>query len=201
MKELITYFGLACLISWGIWLPLYGHIFGVTTLPTFPFHHAVGGLGPLFASILTTWIYGRTQGLKKLFRKCIQVRPLIYLLIAMFGPLLLVIIASGINYFVAGSPIRLSNLLRAKEFPDFNLVTFFIYNLIFFGFGEEAGWRGFALSRLQNKMNALNASVLLAFLWAIWHLPLFFYHLHEIPFLLQVYKMIRLPVCGNAGAE
>lgn len=42
------------------------------------------------------------------------------------------------------------------------------------GAGEELGWRGFALDRLQNKWNALIASLILGILWAAWHFPLFF---------------------------
>ncbi|HNN07033.1 MAG TPA: CPBP family intramembrane metalloprotease, partial [Leptospiraceae bacterium] len=52
---------------------------------------------------------------------------------------------------------------------------FFIYNLIFFGLGEEAGWRGFALPRFQEKMSPLRAGILLTLFWALWHLPLFLY--------------------------
>ena len=48
-------------------------------------------------------------------------------------------------------------------------------DLLFFGFGEEVGWRGFALPCLQNKSSALNASIILTLFWALWHLPLFFY--------------------------
>lgn len=175
MKQLVTYFGLAYLISWVIWLPLYGHIFGLTNLPILPFHHGLGGLGPLIASFLTIWIYYKQEGVKQLLNKCLRLRPLIYLIIALLSPFLLAFLATSINYFADKSPINLSGLLSFKEFPNFTLLTFFIYNLLFFGFGEEVGWRGLALPKLQEKFNALTSSIILTVFWAIWHWPLFFY--------------------------
>ena len=71
MKQLITYFGLAYLISWTIWFPLYGHSFGLANLPTLPYHHGLGGLGPFIASFLTTWIYQKGEGVKLLIQKAI----------------------------------------------------------------------------------------------------------------------------------
>ena len=39
---------------------------------------------------------------------------------------------------------------------------------------EEAGWRGFALPRLEAKYSALRSSLILGVIWTFWHLPLFF---------------------------
>lgn len=175
MKQLLTFFGLAYLISWAIWLPLYGPVFGLNGLPVLPFNHGIGGLGPMIAAFLTTFIFLKKEGLKTLLEKCLQTRPMIYLAIALFSPFVLAVFALIISYFMDKNPIHLSELWRTKEFPQFNLATFFMYNLLFFGFGEEVGWRGFALPRFQEKVSPLVASILLTLLWALWHLPLFFY--------------------------
>jgi membrane protease YdiL (CAAX protease family) len=174
-RPLVTYFALAYLISWLIWLPLYGPAFGLKALPVFPYHHALGGLGPLIASFVTTALYCGKKGLRALVEKCLQLKPLLYLLIALLSHFFIVALAALMSRVIHGTPIDLSGILKVKEFPQFNLLTFFLYNLVFFGFGEEAGWRGFALPRLQFRFNAGVAAVVLSLLWAIWHWPLFLY--------------------------
>jgi uncharacterized protein len=37
--------------------------------------------------------------------------------------------------------------------------------------GEEVGWRGFALQRAQQSMSPVSATVVVALMWALWHLP------------------------------
>lgn len=39
--------------------------------------------------------------------------------------------------------------------------------------GEEMGWRGYILPRLQARHNALVASLIVGLLWSVWHLPKF----------------------------
>jgi uncharacterized protein len=46
---------------------------------------------------------------------------------------------------------------------------------------EEPGWRGFALPRLQRLHGPLVGSLILAPLWACWHLPLFFVPAWDTP--------------------
>ena len=53
-------------------------------------------------------------------------------------------------------------------------VTVYNYSTLLGGpLGEEPGWRGYAIPRVEAHVGPLWASVLLALLWAGWHLPLF----------------------------
>lgn len=175
MKQLITYFLLAYLISWTIWLPLYGTVFGLNNLPILPYHHGLGAFGPMIAAFITTWYFKKQIGMSMLLKRCYNYKSLTYLIVALLSPFLLVVVAAIINYLVDDTPMQLNALISSKEFPQFNIISFFLYNLVFFGFGEEVGWRGFALPLFQSKFNALVSSILLTLFWAIWHWPLFFY--------------------------
>jgi membrane protease YdiL (CAAX protease family) len=58
--------------------------------------------------------------------------------------------------------------------------------------GEELGWRGFLLPRLEGRLTPRLAALVMAITWALWHLPAFFFpglpqqHLPPMAFLLMV---------------
>lgn len=175
-KQLTVFFTLAYLISWVIWLPLYLPVFGIHGLPILPLHHALGGLGPACAALIVTRLYGKKTGVRTLLKVMITAYPRRFIFIALVGPFLLALLAAAIIYSIQGGQFTVvAQLGSNREFPSLGILGLFLYNLLFFGFGEEVGWRGFALPRMQTRYNALTSSVLLTLFWAVWHWPLFLY--------------------------
>lgn len=175
-KQMTVFFVLAYLISWAIWLPLYLPAFGINGLPILPLHHALGGLGPACAAFIVTRLYGEKTGVQTLFKLMITAYPKRFVFMALMSPFLVALLAATIIYIIQGGQFTdITKLGSNREFPTLGIMVLFLYNLLFFGFGEEVGWRGFALPRMQTRYNALTSSVLLALFWAVWHWPLFLY--------------------------
>jgi membrane protease YdiL (CAAX protease family) len=60
------------------------------------------------------------------------------------------------------------------------IVTMFPINLLGGPLGEEAGWRGFALTRIQRGLNPVLSAIVVGFFWANWHLPLILAHVFSV---------------------
>ncbi|PJZ24908.1 CPBP family intramembrane metalloprotease [Leptospira hartskeerlii] len=175
IKSLFLFFFLSYFISWVIWLPLYLPKFGINSLPIFPFHHAFGAIGPASAAFIVSKIDQGTLGIKNLFSKMFRWEfDLIWYIVALFSPFILLALSVLARYFIS-SEIKLAGIGVSREFPNFNFALFFFYNVITFGFGEEIGWRGYALPKLQKHFQAFTSTMILTLGWAVWHIPLFFY--------------------------
>lgn len=127
------------------------------------------------ASFVCTWFYGGYDKVQKLFAACLKWQPLTLLLVALFSPILLEIAAALIAVGKDGYILDGQSLFAPRDNPKMGFVPFFLYNLLFFGYGEEVGWRGFALPHLQKSMKPITAALVLTVMWALWHWPLFLY--------------------------
>lgn len=174
MKGLLRFFFLAYLISWVLWLPMYLPALGINALPVLPLNHAIGALGPLLAAFMLKGMEEGKKGVSSLIRSMFRMN-MPFLLIAIAAPFILLSAAALISYSSGSGFMDISIIGKTHEFPAWGLTEFFIYNVIFFGFGEETGWKGYALPRLQAKYSALTSSIIFTAFWAVWHIPLFFY--------------------------
>ena len=96
-------------------------------------------------------------------------------LVAAFSPLALYGIAVGIVVGLGDPPPDLSRLGTITYLPYLGLAGW-IFWILTAGIGEESGWRGFALAKLQRRMSALSATLIITLFWVGWHLPRFFYY-------------------------
>lgn len=175
MKKLTIFFLLAYGLSWLLWSPLWLPYFGIKVHAFLPYQHGFGGLGPMLAAFITTALFDGKPGVRQLLKRLVQWRPLIWTAMALLLPFVFAGLGGLIARFSAGSFPDFSKMGTSSEFPELGISAFLIYNILFFGFGEEVGWRGFALPHLQEKYSALIATLMLSVFWAGWHLPLFAY--------------------------
>jgi uncharacterized protein len=175
--QVITYFILAYAISWTIVAPLVASAQGLIEVPV-PFAlHYLNDYAPLLAAIITTGIANGKDGLHGLFRRMIKWRVgLGWVLVAAFSPLAVFGIAAGIVVFGLGDPPPDLGLLGTIAYLPYLGWGGWIFWILTAGIGEESGWRGYALPKLQRHMGALSATLIVTLFWVGWHLPRFFYY-------------------------
>jgi membrane protease YdiL (CAAX protease family) len=128
-------------------------------------------LGPMLAALV---VAARTGELRGLVSRMVRVRvPARWWLVAVspLGLLLVGLLVAGATGAATPGAADfgvLSGLPAAWGPLGVGLVVVLVN-----GFGEETGWRGFALPALQRRFGPLAAMLVLALLWAGWHLPMF----------------------------
>jgi membrane protease YdiL (CAAX protease family) len=170
----VLWFGLLAIgLTWSAWLPLAATSKGWVDLRASPYLHFVGGLGPALAGVIMTAAHDGRRGLRLLLKR-ITTGPGGWLMFAILAPATAYLLAIGVaSAFGAGVDVRLTG--ASEEFSSIPVAAYWVANLVFYGYGEEIGWRGFALPRLQRHRSALAASMWLSLLWGLWHIPLFFF--------------------------
>jgi membrane protease YdiL (CAAX protease family) len=73
-------------------------------------------------------------------------------------------------------------------------VESFFWHLIFGGpLNEEAGWRGFAQTKLQGRYSPLTAGVIVGALWGFWHVPLHLMGFYPMGAKGAVIRVVSIP--------
>jgi membrane protease YdiL (CAAX protease family) len=125
--------------------------------------------GPTFAAIIVTSIVEGRAGLHSLRQRIRQSRvgwP--WYLFILVGIPTLILLGFGIQ---PGQLAGLQGLTTEALilYPAYFFATWFAGGPL----GEEIGWRGFALPRMQKHYGPLWGTMLLGTLWCLWHLPRF----------------------------
>lgn len=168
---LVSFFFMAYAFSWSILIPYILSQWSI--LPDTNIFTVFFALNAFVGPTLSAYIMGRiTEGkdgwlnMKKRFRRFKVGWPWYVFtllgipLVMLFGISILPGAMASFQGFPSGFPVK--------------YIVYFV--IIFFGggpLGEEIGWRGFALPRMQARYGALRATLLLGVLWTFWHLPHF----------------------------
>lgn len=174
--SLVLYFILAYVITWTFEIPLAAVKQGWTHL-TIPFAiHYLGGFGPMLAALIVLGITEGSIGIRKLFNGLLKWRVGAgWILFCVLSPVAMFALAALVTRATSGEWPNLYLLGKVEYLPYLGIVGAMILWFLTWGLGEEIGWRGFALPRLQKNHSALAATVILGTIHAFWHLPAFFY--------------------------
>ncbi len=159
--SLLAFFVFAYAFSWLFWIAPALGLRGAIGVPLL----YVGVFGPAVAAATVTRLTGGS--LRAWFGELVRFRAAPHWYAAVIGlPILLVAALTGV-YLLTGGTIETS--LFGERLAAY-LPLLIVWTLA--GTGEEPGWRGFALPRLQSRLSPVRATLMLGVLWALWHLPL-----------------------------
>ncbi|MFX0144164.1 MAG: CPBP family intramembrane glutamic endopeptidase [Candidatus Hodarchaeota archaeon] len=112
---------------------------------------------------------------------------------------------AGLLFIIAPLIFALVYLLLGGEAPGpestYTIPIFLLdlfLSLISGPLNEEAGWRGYALPRLESRFSALISSIILGILWGFWHLPLYLVEV-RLPFYIFIFLNIVLSILITWG--
>ncbi len=180
-RILILYLIITILLTWLLqFMPM---ILGLdienTSISSFDFaslFFGIGGVMPTLTGVIFVLVFYTKDGIKDFLKRCFVPNK---------GSLIAILLSLGLICAEVFVTQMISRGLGAEKlgFEGLKLIAknpLYFFYFLFWGiisgpFSEEFGWRGFLTDRLFRKEKLMQVSLLIGFIWGIWHFPLYFY--------------------------
>ena len=168
-------FILMFLLTWPLELGLAAQSHGFLPFHFPPVLELFVGYGFVAAAIIASALADGKSGIVALFHRLFVWRVgWVWYAVALLSPAAFYLLGIGINVLLGGATPDFSQPFITRLVPpSFNLglaaLAFLLYQV--FVNGEEVGWRGYALPKLQANHSALAASLIIGVVWSLWHVP------------------------------
>jgi pimeloyl-ACP methyl ester carboxylesterase/membrane protease YdiL (CAAX protease family) len=171
---LSSYFLVAYAVSWSIAVPLALQAQGIVS-ERLPWSlHYLTAFGPAAAAVLIARLLREPRTAAERAEPGSVACRIFWWTVGFGAPLLLFVVAVVAARIAGQTAPTWTSLGQVNFLSDLGVAAWGLW-FATSGLGEELGWRGFALPRLQRTHSAMTSTLFLAIGWAGWHLPAFFY--------------------------
>lgn len=201
-SSLLIFFLLSYLLAWGLmgFFIAQNHGWVSPGIPFEPFLILGSWFPNIAAFLVIAFVLKRKGGIRQLLKGWLKFKvPAFWYLVTLL-PLVFAVLSMFI-YRLLYNVTPVSEIVA----DPMSMLFLLIISTITGATGEELGWRGFALPRLQMRFSAFKASLVLGVIWTMWHLPLWFAGLgyEMIPFgayavLVMSYTVLITWACNNS---
>jgi uncharacterized protein len=163
---LVAFFILAYATLWAFEIPVALSAHGILKTRVPYGIHYFASFGPMLAPLVVTGFFEGRKAVKRPLGGPLKWRVSFeYLLFSVGVPVAVFGLSVIVGRIIQGSWPDFMLLGRVDYLPYLGLPAALGLWFLTYGLGEEVGWRGFALPRLQRTRSALSASVMLGLLW------------------------------------
>lgn len=173
-KYLLFFFVITFVWTWGFgFAPLALGLVG-TPIGTFLFYF--GGGAPSVTALFIVFLTYSKEEKRDYFRRCFSFRymGLKWLVFIIIFFALISLLGLIISTKLLGLEMPGMDFLYAIIRNPVYILPILLISLISGPLNEEFGWRGYSLDKLFARFGFAGATLILGFLWGIWHLPWYF---------------------------
>ena len=174
-KKILIYTSISYGVTWFIAFGIYFlHLKAVLSSYQLNLYHSFAAIGPTIGALFTAYFFYGKAGIRKLLSKISSSRLDRKTILFVTSPLLLFVLGIFIYAVIKSDWYNFENFV-VSNWTSYRTLIVWLLPLLTYSIFEEIGWRGFLLPHLQQKYNAWTSTILLTIIWALWHIPFFFY--------------------------